>query len=355
MKRVGNLYEKICSKDNILAAIDLAAKHKHRRKNVIKVLADRERYTTEISAMLTSKAYIPSPYKTQTITDNPSGKERIIHIPRFCPDQVIHWALMIQIKPLIMRGMYAHTCGSVPGRGQSHGQRYLRRWLDSDHKGTKYCLKLDISKFYHNIDHDLLMAKLKKIIKCPDTLNLIRLILNSVDSGLPIGNYTSQWLSNFFLQDLDHYIKQKLGAKYYIRYVDDLVILGPNKKKLHEIRRQIDECLRENLLTMKGDWQVFPVKVRPIDFLGFKFYRDKTTLRSRNALRIRRRVSKVARKPAVSNKDACAIISYLGLANRCNSIYYKNKYIHGKISIKRLKGVVKRESRKQYLTTANSH
>lgn len=350
MRRVGNIYEKICGMDNILLAIDLAAKHKHNRRNVKKILANKSFYAEQIQRLLVNRIYTPSPYKTMTIKDNPSRKERLIHIPRFYPDQIIHWALMIQIKPILSRGMYAHTCGSVPGRGQSHGQRYLRRWLDQDHKNTKYCFKMDISKFYQNVDHKILKSCFRKVIKDRSTLTLIDMIVDSVDKGLPIGNYTSQWFSNFFLQGLDNLIKQEIGVKYYIRYVDDLVLLGPNKKKLHAARRKIDDYLQSINLGMKGDWQVFPIQARPIDFLGFKFYRTHTTLRARNALRIRRRVSRVAQKIETSNKDACAVISYLGMAHRCDSRRYCQKYVYWVISIKGLKGVIRNESRKYHLT-----
>lgn len=347
MKRIGYIYDKICDLDNIKMAIDLASKHKRSRRNVKQVLDRKEFYARYICQILKDKAFVPSEYKIEIVKDNPSGKERLIHIPKFFPDQIVHWALMIQIKPLIMRGMYDHSCGSVPGRGQSHGQRYLRRWLDTDAKGTKYCLKMDIRKFYQNVDHGLLKNCFRNVIKDAETLALIDSIIDSVETGLPIGNYTSQWFSNFFLQEMDHLIKQDIGAKYYIRYVDDLVILGPNKKKLHAARKRIDEYLQSIGLAMKQDWQVFPVKSRPIDFLGFKFYRTHTTLRSRNALRIKRRVRSAVKKKAIPYKDACAIVSYIGMTTRCNSIYYRKKYINGIVNIKKLKEVIRNESRKQ--------
>ena len=323
----------------------MASKRKCGRKNVQRVLRNKEHYAQRIHWMLAHDAYRPSPYTVRTVKDGASGKERLIQIPKFYPDQIIHWALMIQIKPIMMRGMYAHTCGSVPGRGQSHGQKYLRRWLDRDHKGTKYCLKMDISKFYQNVDHDLLKARFRRVIKDRRALGLIDIIIDSASPGLPIGNYTSQWFSNFFLQDLDNFIKQHLKIKYYVRYVDDLVLLGSNKKELHRARKAIELYLSSLNLTLKGDWQVYPVASRPIDFLGYKFYRSHTTLRKRNALRIRRRVKSVSRKRTIPYRDAAAVISYLGIIVRCNSNFYRTKYIDSVISIRKLKGVISDESR----------
>ena len=198
---------------------------------------------------MTDKKYKPSPYAIKIIQDNSSGKIRTIHKPKYFPDQIIHWALILQIQPLIMRGMYAYSCGSVPGRGTSYGQKTLRKWLDTDFKGTKYCLKMDISKFYPSVDHEILKSMFKRIIKDQDCLWLIDTIIDSCE-GLPIGNYTSQWFSNFFLQTLDHFIKENLGVKYYVRYVDDLVMLGPNKKKITQsksINRRISQISKFNI------------------------------------------------------------------------------------------------------------
>lgn len=345
MKRVGNLYDQICSMENILNAIHFAAKHKKSRFNVQRVLADPEWHAARVRQLLLDKTFTPCPAKIMTVRDLPSGKVREIQIPRFFPDQIVHWALMLQINPVLMRGMYAHTCGSVPGRGQAHGQKYLRRWLNRDHKRTKYCLKMDISKFYQNVNHGILKGMFRRVIKDQEALWLIDRIIDSGPSGLPIGNYTSQWFANFFLQGLDHFIKQQLGVKYYIRYVDDLVLLGPNKRKLHKARQDIALYLAALQLKLKGDWQVFPIKHRFIDFLGFRFYRSHTTLRARNALRIRRRVARAARRKRICRKDACAIISYLGIVTNSDSAGYRQKYIESVVNIKRLKEVIRNESR----------
>lgn len=271
--------------------------------------------------------------------DGANKKERTICKPRYYPDQIIHWALMLQIQPVIMRGMYGYCCGSVPGRGTSYGQKILRKWLDTDHKGTKYCLKLDVSKFYPSVDNEILKAMFRRKIKDSRCLWLIDQIIDSAE-GLPIGNYTSQWFSNFFLEGLDHYIKENLKVKYYIRYVDDLVLLGSNKRKLHRAMDSIAEYLTSINLSVKGDWQVFKVDSRPIDFLGFKFYRNKTILRKRTALRIRRRMCKIHKKDRLNYKDACAVVSYWGWIVRSDSYQFYHKYMKPIISVKKAKRTV---------------
>jgi RNA-directed DNA polymerase len=341
MKRIGYIYEKICDIENIRTAIKKSSLGKRNKKYVRKILENIDYYAEKIKEMLEENKYAPSPYTVKTIKDGSSNKERTIYKPRYYPDQIIHWALMLQISPIMMKGMYIYTCGSVPGRGTSYGQKMLRKWLDKDYKGTKYCLKMDISKFYPSVNNQILKYTLRKHIKDSRCLHLLDLIIDSNINGLPIGNYTSQWLSNFLLQDLDHYIKERLGIKYYMRYVDDLVLLGGNKRKLHKTKRDIDKYLLDNLLlTIKKDWQIFPIKMRAIDFLGLRFFREKTILRKRNALRMKRRIKKINKKPILLLKDAQAIISYWGWIKRCNSYNFYNRHIKTKVSIKLSKEVI---------------
>ena len=293
----------------------LGKRHQQRVKRVVENI---DVAAAKIREMLLNKTYAPSPYIVKTIRDGANKKERTIHKPRFYPDQIIHWALMLQVEPIIMRGMYAYNCGSVPGRGTSFGQKAVRRWLDADYKGTKYCLKMDISKFYPSVDNEVLKGMFRRKIKDADCLWLIDTIVDS-SRGLPIGNFTSQWFANFYLEGLDHHIKERLGIKYYVRYVDDLVLLGPNKKKLHRTRAAIADYLSTIKLELKGNWQVFRVNSRAVDFLGFRFFRNKTILRKRNALRIKRRFRKISKKRWMSYKDACAVISYWGWIKRSDS------------------------------------
>lgn len=348
MKRVGNIYQKICEPGNIREAIIKSSLGKRNKRVVKGVLGDIDHYVSEVQQMLTGKSFIPSPHETKNIWDGAKKKERIICIPKYYPDQIVHWALILQIQGVMMKGMYPYNCGSVPGRGTGLGQKALRKWINRDYKGTKYCFKMDISKYYPSVDISILKQMFRKKIKDQDCLWLIDSILDSHPDGLPIGNYTSQWFANFFLQDMDHFVKEKLHVKYYVRYIDDLVMLGPNKRELHKARKQLFEYLATLHLKPKGDWQVFPINKRAIDFLGFRFFRNKTILRKRNSLRIRRRASKIAKKETLNYKDATAMISYWGWIKRSNSYRFYNEVIKPKVSIQQAKGVVSR-----YVSRAN--
>lgn len=164
------------------------------------------------------------------------------------------------------------------------------------------------------------------------------------------GNYTSQWFANFYLQDLDHYIKEQLKVKYYIRYMDDMVLFSRNKKELHKIKIAIEEFLKKEQLTLKDNWQLFKTDSRPLDFLGYRFYRGYTTLRGSNFLRIKRRAKRVYKKKKMSYTDASAIISYYGWIKHCDSYNYNQKYLKPYVNLKKCKGVIRNESRKQCAT-----
>jgi len=118
------------------------------------------------------------------------------------------------------------------------------------------------------------------------------------------------------------------------------VILGSNKRKLHKERKLINEYLNSIKLTMKHDWQVFLVDTRAIDFLGLRFFRDKTILRKRNALRIRRRMAKISKKKTIPYQDACAVVSYWGWVKRCDSYRFYNKYVKFKVGINHAKNII---------------
>jgi len=332
MKRIGHLYEAIYEVENIKLAIRKASLGKRHHKEVKRILENIDAYALKIHKMLKYKTYKPSPYTVATIKDGANQKERTISKPKFYPDQIIHWSLMLIIEPIFMKGMYRYNCGSIPNRGTSFGQNAMRKWISNDRKNTKYCLKMDVSKFYPTVSNAILKESMRTKFKDNDVLWLIDSIIDSAE-GLPIGNYTSQWFANFFLTKLDHYIKTLNGTVYYVRYVDDLVILGPNKKKLHKARIEIVKQLNLIGLDMKDNWQVFKVDSRPIDFLGVKFYRNHTTLRRRNYLRIKRRLKRIGNKPKPTIKDYSAVISYWGWIKRTNSYNFYHKHVKPYISI----------------------
>lgn len=329
MKRIGYLYEKVYNKDNIRFAIQQASKGKKKKPMVKWVLSNEEQVAKYIHKILKEKTYIPSPYFESKIKDGLSKKERTIFKPKFYPDQIIHWCLMLVIKDVIMRGMYHWNCASIPKRGIHYAKKACEKWIRHDIKNTKYALKIDIKKYYPSINQKILKDKFRKIIKDNDILWLIDSIIDSHDKGLPIGNYTSQWFANFYLQDLDHYIVEKLQVKHMIRYMDDIVVFHSNKRKLKRIFEDIKVKVEKEGLEIKGNWQIFNLDYRRLDFCGFVYLRDKTFIRKRITRNMRRAWYRFNKSH--TQKKARRMLSYYGWVKHSNSYVLYKKYFNLKL------------------------
>jgi retron-type reverse transcriptase len=278
MKRINNLFDIIASTDNIRGAIADASKGKSRRKDVIAVNADIEKHIEELHQVLIAQVFINSPYETFEI--EAKGKNRIIYKLPFFPDRVLHHCIVRVLQPIWIKQSIRDTYSSIPGRGVHDGVNRLKSAL-RDSIGTKYCLKIDIKKFYPSVNHDALKRDLRRTIKDEKLLSLLDVIINSAE-GIPIGNYVSQWFGNIYLSRFDHYAKEVLKAKYYFRYCDDIVVLASNKEDLHDTLSHMRRYLSENLfLTIKENYQIFPVDARGIDFLGYRFFHRFTLVRKR--------------------------------------------------------------------------
>lgn len=344
-----------------MSAIDFAAKDKTKRYDVAKVLANKRHYAEMLQEIIKERSYIPSPARKMVIIDGASKKKRIIYCPKFFPDQCFHHVMMLAAVPVIMKGMSPHCFASVPGRGSHYGKHFIRKWLDTDTKNTKYCGKLDIRKFYPSIPHDKLLEKLYSKFKDPTLLWMFEIVINSHEDspgrGLAIGFYPSQWLSNFYLQGFDHFVKENLHVKYYGRYMDDIIFFGGNKKVVHEQMSSITEYLESQGLSVKGNWQVYRFDYirkkdgrrcgRDLDFMGFRFFRDKTIIRRRNSLKIRRTANGLNKAPSISYRSASSMLSLMGWVKHTNSYRFRVKYIYGKIDMKSLKKIVSRYTKKQ--------
>lgn len=344
MKRVGYLYEKMCDLSLIRYAIRKAAQGKTYKHYIRKVLQNEEAYALRIQEMLVKQQVKLSPNRQITIFDRSCNKERIITVPKFFPDQIIHWVVMLVIEHIIMKGMYRFNCGSVPNRGGMEAKRYVERAI-KDEK-IKYVAKLDISKFFNSVKPKYVMEMFRNKIKDENVLRLIEAILRNGGDCLPIGYYTSQWFSNFFLEGFDHFVKEELKIKKYVRYVDDMVLLDSNKRKLHKAIIRINEYLHTIGLKLKDTYQVWKVASRPIDFVGFRFYRDKTLLRKKIFFRLCRRVRKVRKTEYISVRQAQGILSLLGWLSHINAWKFYKERIYPYAPKWKLKNIVSHHAKK---------
>ena len=315
MKRVNNIYEKIISVDNLILANIKARKGKGSQYGIKVFDKSPEKNIDELHKMLIEKKYKTSEYTTFKIFE---PKERLVFRLPYFPDRITHHAVMNVLEPIFTKLFTADTYSCIKGRGIHGAANNLKKALQNKNE-TMYCLKLDIVKFYPNVDHEILKQLLRKKFKDQDLLWLLDEIIESAE-GLPIGNYLSQYLANFYLTYFDHWIKETMQVKYYFRYADDIVILSNNKPHLHQILFEIKKYLNDNLkLQVKGDYQVFPVKSRGIDFVGYVFYHTHTMLRKSIKKRFAKAVSKT--------KNKATIASYYGWAKHCNSKHLLKKLI----------------------------
>ncbi len=326
MKRYGDIYRKIYNYDNLKEAHKNAKKGKGFYKEVQKFNADEDSYIKLIQDMFINNTYKTSNYKIFKIIDK--NKEREIYKLPYFPDRVVQWAIMLQIEPIFLETFIYDTYAAIPNKGTHIASTRLSKWLKNDKENTIYCFKMDIKKFFPNINHSILKQLLRRKIKDNDLLQLLDKIIDSTDNGIPIGNYISQYFANYYLTYFDHWIKEELDIKYYMRYMDDLIILHKSKEYLHQIRKKIEDYLINELkLTIKDNWQVFPVDVRGIDFMGYRHFRRYKLLRKSTYKNFKKKMKKINKKEKLNNSDICSIKSYEGWLMWCNSYNLRKKYI----------------------------
>ena len=307
MKSYNHLYENCISEENRRISLNLA-KHSKRMRRIIK-----NRHLSDDALVALSYDWINNYENAEHVPvyiyDGITRKERVIIVPTM-EELIVQHNVVNAFKPMFCKGMYEHSYASLPGRGAHKGKRVIEKWIRTDARNCKYVLKMDIRHFFDTVPHDKLKAKLRKTIHDEKMLDLLFRIIDVTDIGIPLGFYTSQWLSNWYLQGLDHYIKERLGAVHYMRYMDDMVIFGSNKKVLHQTRQAISDYLENELgLSLKDNWQIFRFsygndKGRDLDFMGFRFFRNRTILRKTIMYKATRKARKLSRKEKPTIHDA---------------------------------------------------
>lgn len=327
MKRYSNLYGQIYSTENILEAHNNAKKGKMHYLEVQKVEASSDLYLQELQTHLAAKTFKTSDYHIFTKTD--SGKSRKIYKLPYFPDRIVHHCIMQVLEPIWKKTFIADTYSSIKDRGIHKGFKRIKKAL-IDVENTHYCLKLDVHKFYPSIDHDLPKAIIRKKIKDQDVLFLLDEIIDSAD-GVPIGNYLSQYFGNLYLTYFDHWLKETKQCKHYFRYCDDMIVLHFDKHYLSQLKEEIETYLLNNLkLTLKPNWQIFPVDARGIDFLGYRFFHDYTLLRKSIAITFKQRIRYIKNRwvdlipPQILN----SVMSYYGWSGHADCNNFIKTYIN---------------------------
>jgi retron-type reverse transcriptase len=303
MKRFGNLFPLIINFDNFLLAAKKAQRGKRFRLDVLNFNAQIESEIFQLTYELKTKTYCPGAYKTFHIYES---KRRLISAAPY-RDRVVHHALCNIIEPIFdqtfIDSSYANRVGYGTHRALKKFIRYARN--------QQYVLQCDIQKYFPHIDHDILKSLIRRKIKCLDTLWLIDLIIDNSNpqesivtyfpgddllsplihrTGLPIGNLTSQFFANIYLNGFDHFIKENLKCRNYIRYVDDFAIFSNDKDLLKKYRLKIEHYLEKLRL------KIHPIKSQisqtrhGVNFLGFRIFPDLIRIRSNSLKRARKRI-----------------------------------------------------------------
>lgn len=314
----------------------MARKGKRFKENVIQFEENIESEILKLQEELRSRSYRPSPYREFTIYER---KPRKISAAPY-RDRVVHHALCNIIEPLFEKSFIFDCYACRKGKGT---HRAVDRFTEFCRK-KRFILKTDIKKYFPSIDHEVLIEKIKGRIKCKDTLWLIKLIIDGSNKqepvndyfpgdtlfeplirrkGIPIGNLTSQFFANIYLNDLDHYIKEKLGCKYYIRYVDDLTLFDNDKKRLWEMKDQIKEFLhRDRLKVHSQKTFVAPVSIG-IDFLGYRVFPTHRLLRKDTSMRFIKKLKEMKKLFGLGminwNKVNASVQSWLGNAKHADT------------------------------------
>lgn len=243
MKRTAYLFEFITDFDNLRLAYLKARRGKSEKQDVINFEKNINENLARIRNELLDGSYHMKPYRFFTITD---PKERLICAAEF-EDRIVHHAIINILEPVFERHFIFHTYGCRKGKGTLKAVYFAQ----SCGRSCPYFLKLDVRKFFDNINHSILKWQLQKIIKDKKCLSLFDVIIDSYftknDAGLPIGNLTSQFMANFYLSELDHFIVEQLKPKYYVRYMDDMIIFGKSFQKLKHYFDIIKIYCKKNL------------------------------------------------------------------------------------------------------------
>lgn len=314
---------------NMYNAYLRASKVKRNRKDVIYYSIDLESNLMNLVNSIKNKTYKCGKYRVFVIKD---PKERVIKSLPF-KDRIVHqWFIEEFIIPLMVPKFISDSYACIKNRGTHKAIKKLQSYMRIMKKnyGNYYILKCDIKKFFYNIDKNILFQILKKYFKDEDFFEFLKVILfdEKTIKSIPIGNYTSQYFANIYLNELDHYIKEKLRVKYYIRYMDDFVLLMKNKEEAKAIYKKIDVFLKEKLeLELNRKSSYFPGNLG-ICFCGYKVFETHILLKKRTKKKILKNINKWNKRYLTNSLDKSALLSYnswLGHAKHANSYNFLYK------------------------------
>lgn len=296
IKRSKNIYDQAITYDNLYAMWKIIRRTCKNRREVFLFSLNLNTNIYCIYYILKNKIYKPKAYRTFMIFE---PKPRLVMSQAIVDKMVNHFIANYYLIPYLEKSLIDSNVATRVKKGSSYAMQLLKKYynkiLINEKPSEIYCLKIDISKYFYTIDHNILLEKLQKKILDPDVLNLIKTIISETNKdyinqsinyynkkyqtniplykdskGLSIGAMTSQFFAIFYLSDLDHYIKEQLKCKYYIRYMDDFLILDTNKEKLKKYQELIVKEIEKLNLKVNEKSNIYKSSIG-YTFLGYKY------------------------------------------------------------------------------------
>lgn len=320
MRREGHIIEEIVEYSNMAESFDQVLRGSKRKKSRQGryLLAHREEVIKELSERIANGTFTVANYRERII--NESGKERRIQILTM-KDRIAVHAVMSVVDQHLKKRFIRTTSASIKDRGMHDLMKYIRRDMQEDPEGTRFCYKFDISKFYESVCQDFVSYCVRRVFKDKKLIAMLDGFIHMMPQGISIGLRSSQGLGNLLLSVyLDHYLKDRYGVRHFYRYCDDGVVLGKTKAELWEIRDAVHGQLEHIELKVKTNERVFPVD-EGIDFLGYVIYPDHVLLRKRIKQKFARKMHEVKSR----KRRRVLIASFYGMAKHTDCIMLFNK------------------------------
>ena len=373
VKQYKYLYRRMLDEGNIRTAYKKLRKGKTKRKEIQYIDAHLDEEVEAMRIMIENTrpgaenpelGYKPRKRKPKYIREH--GKRRTIYMPEI-HEQWLHHIIVLILEPIITATAYPYSCGSFPGRGAHYAKKRLVSWIRRG-KGIRNFAKIDIRHFYESVRIEILMRELAIRIKDGWFLHVIRVCLIGFKKGIPLGFYISQWLANYLLEPLDYFITVTLGFQITERYMDDIVIMDDNKKRLHTAIAKIKQFLGQRFrLKLKRTWQVCKfwyckgkrivrgkekrwIIGREIDYMGFLFSRERTGIRKSimlSATRLAARMEKQKeRRQGYFKRHIEAMLSYIGWFSCTDTYACYYFYIKPFVNVGKLKKIISKLDRR---------
>ena len=345
MKRFKQLFDEVCSLETLHLAFLKARKGKRDRHEVASFTFHLDQELVRLRDELLSETYVPGPYRQFVVHES---KKRLISAAPF-RDRVVHHAVCHVSEPIFERSFIYDSYACRAGKGQHRAVRRFGRFL----RGSRFVLKGDVRRYFPSIDHQILLKLLGRKVGDERLLRLMETIIAASPverdepvwfagddllsplrpHGLPIGNQTSQFFANVYLDPLDHFVKEELREHCYLRYCDDVVVLGNDTGRLHEVKAAVREFLAGLRLRLHRDkTQVFPAG-QGTDFLGYRIFPTHVRVRKANVHRFKRRLRRMQRAYAGGemplDRVAASVRSWLAHAAHADSYRLRQVVLAG--------------------------